>query len=129
VNPANVRIGGALLIPPGDLSRLDKAIMARVIREIDRGTRTIDNVLVTVTELIWDDAGRSFDAHLASDGTLLTELESFDNTPDDAALLDLLDEHRGLWRCPGCHATVAAGDHDLVADHLRDCTPAEAGAR
>jgi hypothetical protein len=94
--------------------------MGRILREIDRGTRTIDNHQVTVTELVWDDEGRCFDAQLP-DGTLLTELESFDTAPDDAQLLDLLDEHRGLWRCPGCHSTVAATDHDLVTDHLRDC--------
>lgn len=101
--------------------------MGRVIREIDRGTRTIDNLLVTVTELVWDDGGRSFDAHLTGDGTLLTELESFDTEPDDAQLLNLFDDYRGLWRCPGCHTTVAATDHDLVADHLRDCTHPAAG--
>jgi hypothetical protein len=101
--------------------------MGKIIREIDRGTRTIDTVPVTVTELIWHDGARSFDAHLA-DGTLLTELESFDTAPDDAQLLDVLDEHRGWWRCTGCHTAVAATEHDLIADHLRDCTSG-AGAR
>jgi hypothetical protein len=101
--------------------------MGRIVREIDRGTRTIDTVAVTVTELVWDDGGRCFDAHLAGDGTLLTELESFDAAPDDAQLLDLLDEHRGLWRCPGCHTAVTVTDHDLVADHLRDCVSPAGG--
>ncbi|HZM79932.1 MAG TPA: hypothetical protein VFC19_29720 [Candidatus Limnocylindrales bacterium] len=96
--------------------------MGKVIRDIDRGTRTIDDLLVTVTELICDDGGRSFDAHLAGDGTLLTERESFDSAPDDAQLLELFDDYRGLWRCPGCHDTVATTDHDLIADHVRDCT-------
>jgi len=102
--------------------------MGRVIREIDRGTRTINAICVTVTELVWDDGGRSFDAHLA-DGTLLTEAETFDAAPDEAQLLDLLDEHRDLWRCTGCHTAVSVTEHDLISDHLRDCTPAEAGAR
>jgi hypothetical protein len=40
----------------------------------------------------------------------------------------VLDEHRGWWRCTGCHTAVAATEHDLIADHLRDCTSG-AGAR
>ncbi|HZM82164.1 MAG TPA: hypothetical protein VFC19_41120 [Candidatus Limnocylindrales bacterium] len=100
--------------------------MGRIVREIDRGTRTIDNLPVIVTELVWDDAGRSFDVHF-TDGTLLTELESFDAAPDDAQLLNLLDEHRGLWRCPGCQTTVTATEQDLVTDHLRDCADPPAG--
>lgn len=94
--------------------------MGRIIREIDRGTRSINSTEITLTELVWDNGGRSFDVHL-TDGTMLTELESFDTMPGDEQLLDLLAKHRSLWHCPSCYTTIAVDAHDLVAEHTRTC--------
>lgn len=46
--------------------------MNRVIREIDRGTRIVSGVEVTITELIWDNDGRSFEVHRTDTGEDLT---------------------------------------------------------
>lgn len=47
--------------------------------EIDREPITVDNVEYTVTEIVWNDGGRSFDVYI--DGELLTEDESLDHYP------------------------------------------------
>ncbi len=95
--------------------------MNRIIREIDRGTRTVNGVQVHITELVWHDEGRSFEVHRTDTGADLTEDGCFDTWPTDDQIADLLGTAQDLWSCPGCGATVDASQADLVADHVRDC--------
>jgi len=95
--------------------------MSRIIRHIDRGTRTVDGVEVQISELVWDDEGRSFEVHRADTGIDLTVDGCFDTWPTDEQIADLLHTCHGLWSCPGCGATIDASQPDLVTDHVRDC--------
>lgn len=67
--------------------------MARIIRTIEHATRTVAGVDVAVTELVWDDEGRSFEVHRLDDGTDLTEAACFDGHPSDAEITALLSSH------------------------------------
>jgi hypothetical protein len=95
--------------------------MGKVLRGIDRGTRTIDDIRVQLTELVWDDGARSFDVRRTDTGVDLTEDGCFDTWPTDAQIAELLREHDGSWSCPGCGAVIAGSRGDLVTDHIRDC--------
>lgn len=95
--------------------------MSRIIRRIDRGTRTVDGVTVQISELVWDDEGRSFEVHRADTGEDLTVDGCFDVWPTHEQIADLLYTAHGLWSCPGCGATIDASQADLVIDHVRDC--------
>jgi hypothetical protein len=95
--------------------------MSRIIREIDRGTRTVDGVEVQITELVWQDEARSFEVHRTDTGADLTADGCFDTWPTDAQIADLLRSADDLWSCPGCGATIDASQPDLVTDHVRDC--------
>jgi hypothetical protein len=99
--------------------------MSKVIRGIDRGTRTINDIEVHLTELVWDDDGRSFEVHHADTGADLTEDGCFDTWPTDEQIADLLRDHDGNWSCPGCGATVNSSRGDLITDHIRDCGPTD----
>lgn len=94
--------------------------MSTIVRRIDRGVRTIDTSHITITELVWADGGRSFEAHLA-DGTDLTEDGCFDEYPTDAQLRELLLGRPGCWTCPGCRRHIDDTQADLIVDHVRDC--------
>jgi hypothetical protein len=103
--------------------------MSRIIREIDRGTRTVDGVHITITELVWDDEGRSFEVHRTDTGADLTEDGCFDTWPTDAQITDLLRTAQHLWSCPGCGTSIDAGQADLVTDHVRDCDRVDGAGR
>lgn len=92
----------------------------RIIRRIHRGVRTIDTTPVTITELVWDDGERSFEAHLP-DGTDLTEDGCFDEAPTDPELHGLLHTRAGYWTCPGCRRRIDDTQADMIVDHVRDC--------
>lgn len=94
--------------------------MSRIHRRTNRGIRTIDTHQITITELVWTDGGRSFEAHLA-DGTDLTEDGCFDEHPTDAQLRDLLHQRPGCWTCPGCRRHIDDTQADMIVDHIRDC--------
>jgi hypothetical protein len=64
--------------------------MSHIIREIDRGTRTVNGVQVHITELVWHDEGRSFEVHRTDTGADLTEDGCFDTWPTDAQITELL---------------------------------------
>jgi hypothetical protein len=95
--------------------------MSRVVRDIDRGTRTIDGIDLHLTELVWDDGGRSFEVRRTDTDTDLTEDGCLDTWPTDEQLANLLHDHTGAWSCPGCSATIDGGRADLITDHVRDC--------
>jgi hypothetical protein len=95
--------------------------MSRIIRTVDRGTRIVDGVEVQITELVWDDEGRSFEVYRTDTGVDLTENGCFDIWPTDDQVADLLHTAQDLWSCRGCGATIDAGQADLVTDHVRDC--------
>jgi hypothetical protein len=94
--------------------------VSTIIRSIDHGVRTIDTCQVTITELVWADGGRSFEAHLA-DGTDLTQDGCFDEYPNDEQLRELLHHRPGSWTCPGCRRHIDDSQADLIVDHVRDC--------
>lgn len=94
--------------------------MSRIVREIDRGTRTVDGVQVYITEVVWADEARSFEVH-RTDGNDLTEDGCFDAWPSDAQITALLRTERDLWSCPGCGTSIDASQADLIVDHVRDC--------
>jgi hypothetical protein len=93
-------------------------------RHAPRGTRIIDGIRVDLVEQTWSGGDRSFQAYLP-DGTDLAADEAFDCRPTDAQLRELLDEHRGIWRCT-CGTPFAAADTDLIGDHVADCPAATA---
>jgi hypothetical protein len=98
--------------------------MNRVTREIGRGTRIVSGVEVAITELIWDNDGRSFEVHRTDTGEDLTEDVCFDALPSDeqvGVLLDWTANQPGRWVCRGCGTSIDAADPDMVADHVRDC--------
>jgi hypothetical protein len=95
--------------------------MSRVIRGIDRGTRTVDNIEVQITELVWDDEGRSFEVRRTDTGADLTEDGCFDTWPTDEQITERLREHQGDWSCLRCGATIEGSQGDLITDHIRDC--------
>lgn len=70
--------------------------MARIIRTTEHTPRTVAGVDVAVTELVWDDNGRSFEVHRLDDGTDLTEAECFDDHPTDTEITALLQSHADL---------------------------------
>ena len=98
-----------------------EASMSRIIREIDRGTHTVDGIEVHITELVWADEGRSFEVHRTDTGADLTEDGCFDTWPTDDQITDLLRTAQDLWSCPGCGTTIDASQADLIVDHVRDC--------
>lgn len=102
--------------------------MTDASRIIDRGIRTVDNVTVTITELVAPGGGRTFEVHRADTGEHLTGDAALDTRPGDDLIRRLLDDARHVWRCPGCAGTVEAQLTDLIDDHLRDCTPQRAPA-
>lgn len=65
----------------------------RIVSEVDHGARTVAGTLVRVTELIWDNGGRSFEVHatgLPGDDVDLTQDGCFDALPTDAQIRALL---------------------------------------
>lgn len=114
----------------------------RVIEERDRGVRTVDGVVVRITELVWNDIdGRSFDVYLGFDDTNLTEEGSFDEMPEDddiSYLIDILREEcdhaqyefsfdkKGQEHCARCGQLILRcpycvqwrTDNDLILDHI-----------
>jgi hypothetical protein len=103
--------------------------MSRIIRQIDRGTRSVDGVQVQIIELVWQDEGRSFEVHRTDTGADLTEDGCLDLWPTDAQIGDLLRSADELWSCPGCGITIDASLADLVADHVRDCDRVDGAAQ
>jgi hypothetical protein len=95
--------------------------MSRIVREIGRGTRTVDGIEVQITELVWADEGRSFEVHRTDTGADLTEDGCFDTWPTDDQITNLPRTAQDLWSCPGCGISIDAGQADLVVDHVRDC--------
>ncbi|ROO52763.1 hypothetical protein EDC02_7704 [Micromonospora sp. Llam0] len=95
--------------------------MSRIVREIDRGTRTVDGVQAQITEVVWADEGRNFEVHRTDIGDDLTENGCFDTLPTDAQITALLRAGRNLWSCPGCGTSIDASHSDLIVDHVRDC--------
>jgi hypothetical protein len=59
----------------------------------ERETRTVDDVQVRITELIWPDGGRSFEVHRVDTEEDLTEDWCFDESPSDDQIRGLLREH------------------------------------
>ncbi|AXH93606.1 hypothetical protein ACFWDZ_08470 [Micromonospora aurantiaca] len=102
--------------------------MSRVIRDIDRGVRTIDGIDLHLTELVWDDGGRSFEVRRTDTDADLTEDGCLDTWPTDEHLANLLRDHGGAWSCPGCEITIDSRQPDLIADHIRDCDAADRSA-
>jgi hypothetical protein len=72
----------------------------RVVNEFEHGTRAVAGTLVRITELVWNDGGRSFEVHLAGriteaalgdqHDTDLTQDGCFDVMPTDAQIAALL---------------------------------------
>ena len=94
--------------------------MGKIIREIDRGTRVVAGVDVRITELVWDNGGRSFDVHRTDNDAPLTEDESFDEPPTDQQITVRLEHQEPIepWVCPGCCAQLDASQADLIVDHV-----------
>ncbi|QGN48004.1 hypothetical protein GKC29_14890 [Micromonospora sp. WMMC415] len=101
------------------------ALMSRVIRRIDRGARTIDGIDLHLTELVWDDGGRSFEVRRTDTDLDLTEDGCLDTWPTDEHLANLLRDHAGSWSCLGCGAAIGGRQTDLITDHVRDCDAAD----
>ena len=62
--------------------------MSEIVSEVDHGTRMVAGVEVRVTQLVWRDAGTSYEVHRADTGVDLTEAdlteaECFDQMPTD----------------------------------------------
>jgi len=66
--------------------------------------------------------------HRTDTGIDLTVDGCFDTWPTDEQIADLLYSSYGLWSCPGCGATIDAGQPDLVTDHVRDCDRVDGAA-
>jgi hypothetical protein len=83
--------GGDASPPPG------RATGTRLVAEIDHGARTVRGVEVRITEQVWNNGGRSFDAHRIAtddaDGGHLTADGSFDAPPTDEQIAALLCPH------------------------------------
>lgn len=94
-----------------------------VVRAVERGTRTVDGAQVCVTELVWSDAGRSFQVRRADTAAHIGG--SFDSWPSDAQIARALHDTAQRWSCLGCRATVEASQPDLIDDHLIDCIGVE----
>jgi hypothetical protein len=63
----------------------------KIIDEIPRGQRVIDDVTVEITELVWNGgAGSGFDVSTI-DGELLTVDWSFDEMPSDDGIRELIE--------------------------------------
>jgi hypothetical protein len=96
--------------------------MGKIIREIDRGTRVVGDSEVRITELIWNDGGRSFEVHDTGAGDDLTTNGCFDEIPTDAQLHALLNQQAPrTWTCPGCDRRINESDADMIIDHVRGC--------
>jgi hypothetical protein len=93
--------------------------MGKTIREIDHGVRRVAGVDVRVTELIWDDGGRSFAVHRVDTDDDLTADECFDQMPTDEQISTLLQQQPGVWTCPGCGAQFDDTQADLIVDHVQ----------
>ncbi len=74
-----------------------------------------------MTELVWSDAGTSFEVHRVDTGTDLTEAECFDDMPTDDQIAALLAPPVGWFACPGCGAVFSDTEGDMYIDHVRDC--------
>ncbi|MEU1811063.1 hypothetical protein [Micromonospora aurantiaca (nom. illeg.)] len=103
--------------------------MSRIVREIDRGTRTVDGIQVQITEVVWADEARSFEVHRTDTGDDLTENGCFDTWPTDAQITTLLRAGQDLWSCPGCGTSIDASQADLIIDHVRDCDLVDGAGR
>jgi hypothetical protein len=95
--------------------------MSKIIKQIVRGTRVVAKVEVRITELMWDDGGRSFEVHRVDTDEDLTEDECFDAPPTDEQIQNLLDQQPDWWLCPGCGTRIDDSQADLIVDHVRDC--------
>ncbi|SRR6266511_4476437 len=95
--------------------------MSKIVSRVDRGTRVVAGVEVRVTEVLWTDAGHSFEVHRVDTGDDLTEAGCFDDPPTDEQIEDLLDPPVDWWTCPGCGTSIDASQSDLVVDHVRGC--------
>ena len=100
--------------------------MSKIIREVGHGIRVVAGVQVRVTELVWSDAGTSFEVHRVDTDTDLTEVECFDNLPTDEQIAALLPPPAGWFACPGCGAVFSDDDGDLYVDHVRYCDRVDA---
>jgi len=94
--------------------------LSKIIREVDHGIRVVVGVQVRVCELVWSDAGTSFEVHRVDTGADLTEAQCFDDMPTDDQIAALLPPV-GWFACPGCGAVFSDDDGDLYVDHVRDC--------
>ncbi len=95
--------------------------MSKIVSRVEHGTRVVAGVQVQVTELLWTDAGHSFEVHRVDTGEDLTEDGCFDDLPTDDQIEDLLDPPVDWWTCRGCGTSIDASQPDLVVDHVRDC--------
>ncbi|MET7396312.1 hypothetical protein ABZS66_22805 [Dactylosporangium sp. NPDC005572] len=99
--------------------------MSRVVRDIDRGVRTIDGIDLHLTERVWDNGGSGFEVRRTDTGTDLTADGCLDTWPTDEHLTNLLRDDAGTWSCPGCGSIIAGSRSDLITDHVRDCDAAD----
>ena len=95
--------------------------MAKIIGGRDHGIRVTCGIEVRITELIWDDGGRSFEVHRDSDGEDFTQDGCFDTIPTDRELTALVTDRTTLWTCRGCGRQIEDSQADLVADHIQQC--------
>jgi len=100
--------------------------MSEIVSEVDHGTRMVAGVEVRVTQLVWRDAGTSYEVHRADTGVDLTEAdlteaECFDQMPTDEQIAALLPPPATWFTCPGCGTVCNDGEGDLYVDHVRDC--------
>jgi len=97
--------------------------MTRIISEVDRGTRTVDGTDVQITELVWSDDGRSFEAFRVADGFDLTEDECFDVMPSDDAIATRLSHAPRVQTVAGGHVIDLDADEMLPSDDTEQFEP------
>jgi hypothetical protein len=95
--------------------------MSKIVNRLDHGTRVIADVQVAITQLVWSDAGVSFEVHPVDTGADLTENGCFDQMPTDDQITDLLDPPSDRLACQGCGAVFSEDEGELYVDHVRDC--------
>ena len=95
--------------------------MSEIVSEVDHGTRMVAGVEVRVTQLVWRDAGTSYEVHRVDTGVDLTEAECFDQMPTDEQIAALLPPPATWFACSGCGTVFNDGEGDLYVDHVRDC--------
>jgi hypothetical protein len=100
--------------------------LSKIIREVDHGIRVVAGVQVRMTEVVWSDAGTSFEVHRVDTGTDLTEDECFDEMPTDDQIAALLAPPAGWFAGPGCGAVFSDEEGGLYVDHVRDCDRVDA---